>query len=48
MQSGDQAEKMLAANNAETPVDQGEKPYTLEEYSLDHFRYTLYILKEFI
>jgi len=38
MQSGDQAEKMLASNNQETMVDQGEKPYTLEEYSYDHFR----------
>lgn len=39
MQSGDQAEKMLASNTQDTPVDQGEKPYTLEEYSYDHFRY---------
>ncbi|XP_071164800.1 myosin-VIIa-like isoform X4 [Mytilus edulis] len=38
MQSGDQAEKMLASNTQDTPVDQGEKPYTLEEYSYDHFR----------
>jgi hypothetical protein len=32
---------MLASNIQETMVDQGEKPYTLEEYSYDHFRWLL-------
>jgi hypothetical protein len=30
---------MLVQNTGEVTVETGEKPYTLEEYAMDHFRY---------
>ncbi|XP_060079316.1 myosin-VIIa-like [Ylistrum balloti] len=39
LQSGEQADKMLAPSQMETMPDQGnDVPYTLEHYSFDHFR----------
>ncbi|XP_046338016.2 myosin-VIIa-like isoform X1 [Haliotis rufescens] len=39
VQSGEQTEKLLAPMQDETEIiEPGEKPHTLEQYSLDHFR----------
>ena len=36
---------MLAQSTAEVMPEPGEKPYSLEEYSLDHFRYADNLIK---